>query len=151
MKGFLFFGIIIFVFTGCSIDYKPSEISINSDDAGISDYFPDSIGIWEGDFSLNWTNDSSASICASYGDSDIYFQIVKLKNKKYAKKVIRSKIMPKFRGLHLKTKYQGFNYFIDANNRTIAIWQNKNFIYLVNFKNSDKQLAVDSCYFLKWK
>ncbi len=151
MKRSLFLGIILFIFTGCAIDYQPADFYVNNEDAGISDYFPDSIGVWQGDFSLNWSNDSSASICASYGDSDIYFQVVKLENKKYAKKIIRDRIMSKLKGLHLKTKYHGFDYYLDSDDRTILIWQDKYYIFYVNFKNDNKDIAIDSCYFLTWK
>ncbi len=151
MKRLLFLTVIIFIFTGCSIDYKPADFYVDSGDAGISDFFPDSIGVWQGDYSLNWRNDSSASICASYGDSDIYFQIIKLRKTKYAKKIIRNRIIRKLRGLHLKTKYHGFDYYLNSKDRTILLWQKEDYIFYVNFKNDNKNLAIDSCYFLTWK
>lgn len=140
----------LFIFTSCGKNYEPNSYYPNSED-GIEAFFPDSIGIWDADINLDWINDTSKSITAIYGDTDIMYQVILLDYNNAGKKITKHKILPKLRGFRLKKNKYGFKYIAENKKETILIWQDSDYLYQVRFKKKNKQIAVDSCYFLDFK
>lgn len=149
MKAKYILFLIFPLFISCGKDYQPNDYFPDADD-GVGAFFPDSIGKWEADINLDWINDSSKSITAIYGDSDILYNVILLENAS-SKKIIKDKILPNFKGFRLKRNKSGFKYIGKNKNETILIWQNAVYLYKVRFKNQYETMAVDSCYFLEYK
>jgi len=141
---------ILLIFNSCSKDYTPSNYYPDEED-GIEAFFPDSIGIWGADINLDWINDSSKSITAIYGDTNISYQIVLLSNSTYGKKIIKKKFLPNFRGYRLKKKKSGFDYIAENKKDIILVWQNIDYVFRIQFNKEIEQMAIDSCYFVEYK
>lgn len=127
--------LLIFI-TGCrKFDYKPSTYN-NSPDSPLESFFPDSIGDMQVYPKLEYSNDTCASISASYGDNQkVYIKIIYVKTGYDAAEVFNNDIVYYFKNLKVKKQFNNFQLYAYDDNFTYVSWINDDFVYYIKCSN----------------
>jgi hypothetical protein len=152
MKKIFYILIFPFFLVGCAEEYKPNGIIPYEDDP-VEMIFIDTIAGMAGDIKLEFVNDSSRSISASYGDNnEIFYQIILVnEDMVQTKDCLEEKIMPLFDEFSkIKNNKEGFYAFASDDSLEMVTWYDENYIFLMKAQKEYLELAVLNSFFLKY-